>query len=145
VCSSDLREVFEHIGLLDEDFFTYFEDVDFCLRAGRAGWPTWYVPESRIVHLVGQSSGIGRYNEKEKRRGAYWFRARRHYFLKNHGRGHAAAADAAAIAGLLLWKARCLIERRHDPDPPCFLRDLIRHSVFVTGFARRPVRTSLTE
>ena len=36
----------------------YFEEVDFCHRARRAGWPCWYVPAARVVHLVGQSSGV---------------------------------------------------------------------------------------
>ena len=44
------REVFLDIGLLDEGYFTSFEDVDFCFNARKAGWPTWYVPASRIVH-----------------------------------------------------------------------------------------------
>lgn len=133
------RQVFQEIGLLDEDFFTYFEDVDFCLRVHRAGWPTWFVPESRIVHLAGQSSGISGKSGSEPRRGGYWFRARRHYFLKNHGRWYAAAADAAALAGISLWKLRCLVQRRRNPDPPRFLWDMVRHSVLVTGFATRPV------
>ena len=37
------REVFDAIGLLDENYFMYFEEVDFCLRAYRAGWTCWYV------------------------------------------------------------------------------------------------------
>ena len=52
------RAVFEQAGLMDEGYFMYFEEVDFCLRAARKGWPCWYVPASRIVHLVGQSSGV---------------------------------------------------------------------------------------
>ena len=52
------RQVFESIGLLDEGYFMYFEEVDFCRRARRAGWPCWYAPSSRVVHLVGQSSGV---------------------------------------------------------------------------------------
>ena len=44
----------EQIGLLDEGLYTYFDDSDICLRAARAGWETWYVPESRIIHLEGR-------------------------------------------------------------------------------------------
>ena len=51
------RAVFESIGLLDDDYFLYFEEVDFCRRLA-AGWPCWYVPVSRVVHLVGQSLGV---------------------------------------------------------------------------------------
>src|SRR2546426_422348 len=52
------RAVFDSVGLMDENYFMYYEEVDFCRRAHRAGWPCWYVPASRIVHLVGQSSGV---------------------------------------------------------------------------------------
>ena len=48
----------EQIGLLDEGLYTYFDDVDICLRARRAGWETWYVPASKITHLEGASTGI---------------------------------------------------------------------------------------
>ena len=47
------RAVLEQVGLLDEGLYTYFDDPDICLRAARAGWETWYVPSSRVVHLGG--------------------------------------------------------------------------------------------
>ena len=133
------REIFQKIGLLDEDLYTYFDDVDFCLRAKRAGWPTWYVPESRIVHLVGRTTGITATGNRPKRRPSYWFWARRHYFLKNFGPWHATLADSAAIIGLCLWKLRLAVSPKPNPDPPHLLTDLIRHSVFRTGFRIRPV------
>ena len=40
------REVFDSIGLIDEGYFLYFEETDFCLRAARRNWPTAYVAES---------------------------------------------------------------------------------------------------
>src|SRR5579864_1052924 len=57
-------EVFQDIGILDEGYYTHYEDVDFCYNARKAGWPTWYVPESRITHLVGQSTGLTVKNPK---------------------------------------------------------------------------------
>jgi GT2 family glycosyltransferase len=44
------REVFEDIGLLDEDFFIYFEETEFCERARTAGWDVWYVPAEGVYH-----------------------------------------------------------------------------------------------
>jgi N-acetylglucosaminyl-diphospho-decaprenol L-rhamnosyltransferase len=49
------REVMEAIGLLDEEYFFYFEDVDFCIRAKKAGWRVMYVPQAKILHHWGKS------------------------------------------------------------------------------------------
>ena len=62
------RTMLDQIGLLDEGLYTYFDDVDICLRAKRAGWETWFVPESRVVHLEGASTGIASQRRESKRR-----------------------------------------------------------------------------
>ena len=49
--------VFDRAGLMDDAYFLYYEETDFCLAAKRAGFECWYVPESRVIHLVGQSTG----------------------------------------------------------------------------------------
>lgn len=51
------RAAVEQIGLLDESFFMYFEDMDYCIRLADAGWRMFYLPQKEIVHLVGVSSG----------------------------------------------------------------------------------------
>jgi GT2 family glycosyltransferase len=51
------REVVGQVGFLDEGFFMYFEDMDYCLRLHNAGWKMYYLPQSEIVHLGGMSSG----------------------------------------------------------------------------------------
>lgn len=50
------REVFERIGLLDERFFMYVEDVDFCYRAQEANIQVYYFPDVEIVHHIGAST-----------------------------------------------------------------------------------------
>jgi len=50
------REVLDQIGLLDEMFFMYFEEVDYCLRATNAGWDIVFNPAITVIHLGGQSS-----------------------------------------------------------------------------------------
>jgi GT2 family glycosyltransferase len=58
-CTALIRsEVFHRIGLFDEDFDMYFEDLDFCLRASKAGYESWYVPSSVTRHKVSASAGI---------------------------------------------------------------------------------------
>jgi len=49
------QKVIEAIGLLDEKFFIWFEEVDFCRRAKLAGWEVWYYPQAKIIHHGGQS------------------------------------------------------------------------------------------
>lgn len=131
------REVFRDIGLLDEGYFTFYEDVDFCFNARKAGWSVWYVPNSRVVHLVGQSTGLT--VRKPKRHPSYAFEARRRYFLKNCGPLTAALADFGKILGLVMWRLRVLLGKP-DFTPPHYLRDCISHSVFLTGFKLKNVK-----
>jgi GT2 family glycosyltransferase len=113
--------------LLDEKYFMYYEEVDFCHRAQRAGWTCWYVPEARVIHLVGQSSGVTDPKMARARRPDYWFHSRRRYFLNNRGRVRARLADAAWIAGLALYRTRRLVDRRKpEVDPSHLLRDFVR-------------------
>jgi GT2 family glycosyltransferase len=134
VCGASMiirREVFERIGMLDERYFMYYEEVDFCRRAKRAGFPCWYVPSSRVVHLVGSASQLSDARKHRKRRPAYWFESRRLYFVQNHGRLYALLADAAYATAFALWRVRRFVTRKPDTDPPRFLWDFMRHSTLL--------------
>lgn len=50
------REAIDQIGLLDEEFFMYGEDIDWCYRIKQAGWQIYYYPKTKIVHYKGASS-----------------------------------------------------------------------------------------
>jgi len=73
------RDVWEKLGGLDERFFFFFEETDFCLRACRAGFRILHLPEVKVWHGQGQSakqvSGAARIE--------YW-RSRYRYFAKNY-------------------------------------------------------------
>jgi len=62
------REVIERIGVLDDDFKLYSEDVEYCLRAQKAGIPTVYVPRSRVWHKVSAALGGHGTWKKQKRK-----------------------------------------------------------------------------
>jgi N-acetylglucosaminyl-diphospho-decaprenol L-rhamnosyltransferase len=128
-CMLIRREVIDAIGLMDEGYFLYFEEVDYCLRARRRGWPCWYVPESRVMHIAGQSSGLTERDRRPPRTPSYWFASRRRYFLKNYGLPGALAADLAFGLGFSLWRVRRALQRKPDPDPPRHLADFWRQSV----------------
>lgn len=123
------REIFEAIGPMDESFFMYYEEVDFCRRAAAAGWPCWYVPRSRVVHLVGQSSGVVVGERARRRRPGYWFASRKRYFRRHLGRVGLAAADLFWILGFVSYRARRRLTGKPDTDPDRMLSDFIRHSL----------------
>lgn len=50
------REAIDQAGMLDEDFFMYGEDIDWCYRIKEAGWEIYYYPYTQIVHYKGASS-----------------------------------------------------------------------------------------
>ncbi len=125
------REVFQRIGLMDEGYFLYFEETDFCLQAKRAGWECWYVPQSRVMHISGQSTGVTGKQAERRRLPKYWFDSRRRYFTKNHGWLYAAVTDLAWMLGFSLWRARRLLQRKPDNDPPRMLADFAANSALL--------------
>ncbi|MDX2243486.1 MAG: glycosyltransferase family 2 protein [Leptolyngbyaceae cyanobacterium bins.302] len=124
------RQVFEAVGLMDEGYFLYYEETDFCLQAQRAGWSCWYVPQSRVMHILGQSTGVTAKNQAPKRLPQYWYDSRRRYFMKNYGWFYTAIADISWLVGFGLWRVRRAIQRKPDGDPPKMLWDSLRNSVF---------------
>jgi N-acetylglucosaminyl-diphospho-decaprenol L-rhamnosyltransferase len=134
-CSIMIRaKVFDAIGLMDEQFFLYYEEVDFCRRAVLAGWECWYVPASRVYHIAGRSTGISGEGASMRRIPAYWYESRRRYFVKHHGRAYAMLADAGWIVGMTLGRARHRLQGKSDLDPPHYFKDFVRHSaIFHAG------------
>ena len=128
------RVALDQIGLFDETYFLYFEETDLCLRAERAGWQTWFVPESTAVHVGSVSTGMKAWS----RTPTYWFDSRRYFFLKNHGRLYLTGATLARVVGGALWRLRRLVSHRPLGDPPRFLSDLIAHAFRSTFSGRAP-------
>lgn len=126
------REVFETVGLFDENFFLYFEEVDLCRRAREAGWSIYYVHEAVVEHEEGAATGI---KSKKKRVPEFWLDSRRYYLLKAKGPRGLWAANVAWAASHSLWRLRRAAQRLPDDDPPRRLEDFVRHSL---GLPRRP-------
>ena len=79
-CMMVRREAMEQVGLLDEDYFLFLEETDWCYRMKRAGWKIYHVPDAEVYHFQGKSA------EKEKKRARVeYFRSRYHFFKKNRG------------------------------------------------------------
>ena len=69
------REAINQVGLLDEDFFIYGEDIDWCKRFHQAGWDVMFYPDAEVIHFGGASSSnapVKFYLEMQKADLQYW-------------------------------------------------------------------------
>jgi hypothetical protein len=113
-CMLVRREALDDVGLMDERYFVYMDDVDLCQRIRDAGWSVWYEPKAEAVHLMGGSSkqvageasptAIENFND---------------YFRRRHGAVAVRVLEAMQLAGYsaraALYGARRLI-RAHPSD-----------------------------
>lgn len=91
-CMLVRREAFEQVGLLDESFFMYSEELDWCRRIAAAGWRVAYLPQAVVLHYEGQSSG-----QVVAARHIRFESSKIHYFHKHHG------AWQAILVRTFLW------------------------------------------
>ena len=91
------RKVFEGVGLLDERFFIWFEEVDFCKRAKAAGWGVVYVPSVQIVHRGGASFAQAMTLRKQR----YFSASMAKYFRKHRGTWTLLVLALPMLIGLL--------------------------------------------
>jgi N-acetylglucosaminyl-diphospho-decaprenol L-rhamnosyltransferase len=122
-------EVIATVGGFDENYFLYFEETDFCYRAKQAGISTWYLPESRVMHIGGQATKVTDLSDGLKRLPSYWFDSRRRYFCVTYGVAQAMAIDVFAVIAHSLGLLKRIAQGRTKDVVPYFIRDLIRHSV----------------
>ncbi len=76
------REALAAAGSMDEGYFMYFEDADYCARVRRAGFRVVYEPAARVVHLRGGTAPVKALMKAKKRPPAYYYAARTRYFRK---------------------------------------------------------------
>jgi hypothetical protein len=80
-CMMVPRRILDHVGLFDEAYFMYSEELDLCRRVCVAGWRIVYLPEAQVVHHVGKSS-----EQAVTARHVNFQQAKLRYFRKHHGR-----------------------------------------------------------
>jgi len=121
------RGALDEVGLFDEDFFLYSEEVDLQFRLRRAGWEVHYFPEVTVVHHESQFSAAA----PERRINEMW-RSRHRYWRKHHSR---AAARIAAVLTGAQYAARAALSplARRDPGIGKRMRLHARDAWRVTG------------
>jgi len=97
-CLFARREVIEQVGLIDEDYFFFLEETDWCHRMRAAGWRVFHLPDAFVIHLYGEST-------KKKlplRTRIEYYRSRYIFFRKNRSR-----PVYLALRALVLIKILC--------------------------------------
>jgi len=121
------KSVIDDVGLLDEGFFMYFEDAEFCARAREAGWRIAYRPEARFVHLRGGSSSVKSRAAEKQRLPRYYYQARARYFSKKYGTFGPLLANIAWSLGRLFSAPRQWLGRADKRVPKSQWRDIWIH------------------
>jgi N-acetylglucosaminyl-diphospho-decaprenol L-rhamnosyltransferase len=118
------KQVISEIGLLDDEYFLYFEEADYCLRAQKRGWQIWFCPASHVIHFEGSATGI---RDTAKRRPNYWYASRRRYFIKHFGVTGLISADLLWLVGRLSLQLRQFLQRKPNvqPEPKWHTFDLL--------------------
>lgn len=100
------KEVIAELGLLDNGYFMYFEDTDYCYFARKAGWQIMNDPAARFVHLRGGSSTVKTSFKNKTRIPAYYMAARSRYYYKTGGRIKLLFANISWLSGRTISKLR---------------------------------------
>lgn len=99
------KKVIDEIGVLDENFFMYGEELDWCLRATKAGWLVMYYPNAKIIHYKGRCS---KFNTRKAT--LEFYRAMYLFHKKHFAKRHSTIINYIIYTGIILkaaasWKS----------------------------------------
>lgn len=109
-------EVFNDIGLMDDDYFMYFEDIAFCLHVKKAGWKVLNMPDAHVVHLRGGSSPVKSQAKLRKRLPRYYHESRTRYFHQAYGHLGLFLANILWTLGWGISSVRGLVSSSYQSD-----------------------------
>lgn len=102
------KEMVAEIGPMDEGYFLYFEDAEYCLRAKRAGWGVKRAPLAKLVHFRGGSGPVKSLQKAKKRLPKYYYSSRTRFLYQAHGWLGLWSANLLWYLGRVLANARRL-------------------------------------
>jgi len=105
-------EALRDVGLFDDGFFLYFEEVELMHRMKASGWSVHQVFESRVVHIEGASTG----GPAARAQPRTWYESRRRYFTLAGGTAYLAGANLARLVGRVSGLAKTALGRSHGGD-----------------------------
>lgn len=121
-CMCISKEVINKVGMLNKDYFMYFEDVEFCLRAKQHGFEIALVKENLVYHKVSASAGIKGTNKLTKLR-AYYIARNPLMCIKEHVHGTIMLFNVIGqlVIRLPYYVHKCIKEKTYDSIPQYLL------------------------
>jgi GT2 family glycosyltransferase len=95
-CIALRQAMVTQIGPMDEGYFLYFEDVEYCMRARKSGWKIMHVPKAQAIHFRGGSGPVKALIKQKARLPRYYYCSRTRFLYQGYGR-------LGLLAANLLW------------------------------------------
>lgn len=137
------KAVIDQIGLFDPRYFLYYEEIDHCLAASKAGWEVIFFADTTVVHIGGESAKItGEITAGGRQIEAMQIESELLYFRKNHGITGVWAQVLLSAAADAIIVLKSLLQRKSPAD----LAAHTKHAALVwslfrrTAWATRPTR-----
>jgi GT2 family glycosyltransferase len=121
------------IGPMDEGYFLYFEDAEYCLRAHRAGWRIHFEPSAAAVHYKGSSGPVEALGAARKRLPAYYYSSRTRFFWQAHGMTGLVLSNLLWLVGRGLAHLRPVLGKRIPQAMEAEARDIWTNVVHPSG------------
>jgi GT2 family glycosyltransferase len=137
------KEVIDQVGLFDPRYFLYYEEVDHCFAAKRAGWEVAYYPDTTVVHIGGESAKHEAAISSQSRQiESLQIESELLFFRKNHGvLGVITHLTLNSLADFILF-LKALIKLKSPSDIFFYLKRALFawKMYFLTRFANVPTR-----
>ena len=106
------RAALDQVGLFDEGYWMYMEDLDLCYRFAQAGWTTWYEPSVTVIHVKAGTSGRDRAWPLNRAFHYGMYRFYRTHYAPDRGPLENAAVELGIAAKLLVSASRSAVRRK---------------------------------
>jgi len=129
------REVIEKIGLFDEQFFLYSDEVDLCKRIWNGGWRVHYTPEGEIIHYAGQTA-----KTMQVKSSIIQLQSKFKYFKKHHSTVQAYIVNMSYIVGIFIrivgWNIAKILRLKDKQQAEGNIKTYWKVLLWLLGFNR---------
>jgi GT2 family glycosyltransferase len=129
-CFSLVRaEAISQVGMMDETFFVYGDDIDWCWRFVKAGWKVWFTPVGEIIHYGGQTTRQSPSVFTLQFFGAYLLNVRKHYPYRTFVVSRLLTALHVLIRAFY-WSVRALVRNENRSSALAWARTMYRATYY---------------